>query len=180
MKKPSDDSRYEAILRRIEQKKREQASAPRQDDLAAILDGVNAVGFLEDIKKAKLEPIICYGPKSFRGHTPAPWVGVVLWYKPRGYYYYETLTLLGLWAYEEASESRLVLGMKTLRFSAPIFNPESYYHHIRRGFDIYYPGDASPPSNGLRLYTVHYEPSRRLEIRAEIQRELARWAEAYR
>jgi hypothetical protein len=176
----SDDSRYDEILRRIEQKKREQANAPKQDDLAAILDGVNAWGFLEDIKKAKLEQITCYGPKSFRGHTSAPWVGVVLWYKPRGYFHYETLTLLGLWAYEDSGERFLTLGMKALKFTAPIFNAESYYHHIKRRFDLYYPGDASPPSDGIQLYSVQYDPSKRLEIRAAIQQELTRWLEAYR
>lgn len=183
----SNDSRYDAILRRIaarrhssSQRKREQASAPQQDTLATILDGVNAWGFLEEIKQAPLAQINCYGPKSFRGYTPVPWVGVVVWCKPRGYYYYQTLTLLGIWAYEAVSESHITLGTKTLDFSAPIFNPESYYHHIKRRFDLYYQDDGSPPPDDTRLFTVKYDPSKRLEVRETVQRELARWAEAYR
>jgi hypothetical protein len=174
------DSRYDDILRRLQQRQREQADAPKQDGLAAILDGVNAWGFLEAIKQAKLAQINCYGPKTFRGYTPAPWVGVVVWCKPRGYYHYQTLTLLGLWAYETSGEPHLTLGMKSLQFSAPIFNPESYHHYIKRRFDLHYDGDASPPPASAGQYTVQYEPSRRLEIRGAIERELAQWAAAYR
>jgi|FLYN01.1.fsa_nt_gi hypothetical protein len=175
-----NDSRYDDILRRIAQRKREEANAPKQDDLAAILDGVNAWGFLEDLKQSGLKQINCYGPKSLRGYIPISWVGVVVWCKPKGYYHYETLTLLGIWAYEEAGTPHITLGAKALKFSAPIFNPESYYHHLKRRFDLYYTGDGAPPQDSSRLYTIKYEPSERLEIRAAIQRELARWAEAYR
>jgi hypothetical protein len=170
------ESRYDAILRRLQQRKLEQATA---HDLVAILDGVNAFGFLEAIKQAPLAQINCYGPKSFRGYIPAPWVGVVIWCKPRGYYHYQTLTLLGLWAYETAGAPTLTLGMKTLEYSAPIFTPESYHYHIKQRFDLHYDGDASPPERAGQ-YTVQFDPSKRLEIRRAIERELAAWAAAYR
>jgi len=173
----TSDSRYDDILRRIAQRQREEANAPQQEDLAAILDSVNAWGFLEDLKKSPLKQINCYGPKSFRGYIPASWVGVVIWCKPKGYYHYETLTLLGIWAHGEA---QVTLGTKALPFAAPIFNPESYYRHLKKRFDVYYQGDGSPPPENSWLYTVHYDASRRLAIRAEIQAQLARWAQAYK
>jgi hypothetical protein len=176
----SKDSRYDDILRRLQQRQREQADAPKQDDLAAILDGVNAWGFLDEVKQAKLGQMSCYGPKIFRGYTPILWVGVVVWCKPRGYYHYQMLTLLGLWAYERSGVPSLMLGMKTLEYSAPIFTPESYHYHIKRRFDLHYKGDASPPPESAGQYTVQYDASRRLEIRRAIERELAQWAAAYR
>ncbi len=180
MSSSEHDSRYDAILRRIEQRKREEANAPQQDSLATLLDHVNAWGFLEDLKKSRPKQFNCYGPKSFRGYIPASWVGGLVWCKPKGYYHYETLTLLGIWAYEVEDVAHITLGAKMLPFNAPVFNPESYYHHIKRRFDLYYEDDGSPPPDSARLYTANYDSSKRLEIREAIQNEVARWAKAYR
>jgi hypothetical protein len=111
----------------------------------------------------------------FRGYLPASWVGIVIWSKPKGYYHYETLTLLGIWAVEIEELPKITIGTKVLPFHAPIFNPESYYHHIKRRFDLYYQDDGSPPPENARLYTVNYVSESRLAIRAAIQRELGRW-----
>jgi hypothetical protein len=175
-----NDSRYDAIIRNIAQRKRDEANAPQQDTLATLLDHVNAWGFLEDLKKSRRKPFNCYGPKTFRSYLPASWVGVVVWCKPKGYYHYETLTLLGVWAYEADGATYITLGTKTLPFNAPVFNPESYYHHLKRRFDLYYEDDGSPPPESARLYTANYDSSKRLEIREAIQREIVAWAKAYR
>jgi len=170
----SNHSRYDHILRRIEQRRREQAVAPKQDDLASVLDAVNAWGFLEELRERRLRKINLYGPKICRGYTPAPWAGVVVWYKRKGYYHYQTLTLLGIWAfYGEGESILLTVGAKALEFAESVFNPESYYHHIKRRFDLYYHDDGSPPPESGRRCTITYREPERLAVREAIQREVA-------
>lgn len=169
-----NDSRYADILRRIEQKKREQASIPKQSILAGVLDALNAVGFLEQIKKRPPPGINTYGPKVFSGSiTEQEWAGAVVWHKPKGYYHYQTLGLLGVWAVEGTGHTQIIIGEKTLVFNAPIFNAESYYRHIKRRFDLYYPRDAGPPSQAL--YEAIYEPDRRLAQREAVEQTLRDW-----
>jgi hypothetical protein len=96
----------------------------------------------------------------------------VLWYKPRNYYEYRTLYLLGIWAIS-GDPVTVMIGLKTLPFSAPAFSPESYYFHLKRRFDIYYTGDATPPPEAARRYTLLYDAARRLEHRAAIEAALA-------
>jgi hypothetical protein len=168
------DSRYAEILRRLEQKRRQQASLPGQNRLAGVLDALNTVGFLEQIKRRPPAGTNAYGPKVFSGSTGnSEWAGVVLWHKPKGYYHYETLGLLGIWAIEEHHNTRVTVGEKALAFHAPVFNPESYYHHIKRRFDLYYPQDAGPPSQ--TLCEIIYDPQQRLEQREIVAQTLRTW-----
>ncbi len=148
----SNKARYEDILRRIQQKQAEEASQPKQDDLATVLDGLDALGFLEKIKRRPPEGRVGFGPKVFRGHTAIShsdekqyWCGVLVWHKPKGYGHYQTLEVLGIWAVEVGEAVEIIVGTKTLAFSAPIFNAESYQIQMKRSFKTYYDGDASPP-----------------------------------
>lgn len=180
------NARYAEILKRIEQRKQQQTSAPIQSLLAAALDALNAAGLLTSIKRRPPADMSAYGPKSFNGnrHTTEgqaqEWVGTVMWHKPKGYQYFQTIRLLGIWAIGDGSTIRLVIGEKRLSFSAPIFNPESYYHHIKRKFDLYYTGDSSPPleAKGL-IYDAPYAESKRLETRSALQAALRQWIAAY-
>jgi hypothetical protein len=180
---PSNDSRYQDILRRIQQRKQEQASVSTHDDLANVLDAVNAWGYLEEAKESGLRQINCFGPKVVRKPVfkkETPWVGVVVWHKPRGYHHYRTLDLLGIWALENTGALHLTIGTRTLEFAAPVFNPESYYRWIQQGFDVYYEDDGCPPPESGRVYTVQYQAEQRLAIRNAIVGELAKWAERYK
>lgn len=194
----SDDpeARYAEILRRIEQKRAKEAFTPKKDALSEVLDDVNAVGVLADVKRRPPNGLRCYGPKIFQSRVSplsvqarlSPgliWLGAVMWYKPSGYSNYEQLGLLGVWSVGRADGHDVVVGTRTLQFSAPVFNPESYYHHIKQKFDVYYSGEASPPtadqttdeSNAI-WYRAHYESDNRLLIRQAIEQALKQWRKA--
>ncbi len=179
-------------MKRIEQRKRQESSAPIHSLLSMALDGLNAAGLLAAIKKRPPQDMSAYGPKTFSGNIgqhvvgspiPEQWVGTVMWHKPTGYQYYRTLRLLGIWAMGTTRSTRLVIGEKRLTYNAAIFNPESYYHHIKRKFDIYYSGNASPPlsaNDGSILYGAVYDEAKRLETRMVLRDVLRDWVAAYR
>jgi hypothetical protein len=190
-----DDSRFEEIMRRIQQRKAQEAAQSKQDTLADALDAVNALGLLESIKKRPPAALSAYGPKvfskvqryRFRSDSISSqslsegsyWTGAVLWYKPKGYGQYETLTLLGIWAIDRENTIELLLGTKQLAYNMPLFNPESYYYHLRRGFSVLYDGDASPP-DGQPLYQTRYQPQARLTLRAALEAAVQSWRESQR
>lgn len=168
----SNDSRYDDILRRIQQRnlrRKPDTSLP----LRQVLDNVNAFGFLEDVQARRYPQIVCFGPKAVQGAT---WAGVVIWYKSRGYYSYRTLTLLGIWAASASETITLQLGTKILEFTGHYYNAESYHKHLPKRFDIYYQDDGSPPSANF-LYTTFYDPVQRLAIRQALQTALKQWAD---
>ncbi len=179
-------------MRRIEQRKRQESSAPIQSLLSMALDGLNAAGLLAAIKRRPPNDMSAYGPKTFSGstapiieNTPVPeqWVGTVMWHKPKGYEHYQTLRLLGIWALGVGSSTRLIIGEKRLTYNAAIFNPESYYHHIKRKFDIYYAGNATPPQQeieGSILYDMVYEEAERLQTRTVLRDVLRIWVTNYK
>jgi hypothetical protein len=167
--------RYQEILRQIQAKRREEEAAPAQASLAAALDSLNALGFLEETVRKGLAGMTCFGPRAFWGSLDgAHWMGAALWYKRRGYYHYDKLWLLGIWAFGDLAE--ILLGTKELTFKAPFYNAESYFYQMRIGFDLYYEGDASPEGAAPRFSTP-YDLARRLAIRDTLQAELMKWAQ---
>ena len=179
------DARYAEILRKIAQRKQQATSAPILSILSTALDALNAAGLLAAIKRRPPKGLSAYGPKTFTGSLPAAggiaeqWVSSVMWYKPKGYQYYETLDLLGIWALGSGRTARIIIGEKRLMFNAPVFNPESYYHHIKRKFDLHYAGNASPPVEaGNLLYVATYDESQRLTARSTLESTLRNWVQA--
>lgn len=174
------EARYREIMRRMAERRAEQATAParaKQDDLAAVLDGLDALGKLEKLVSSRALRPRAYGPRSFNGLAPAPWVGVALWRTGSGYYGYRTLQLAGVWAVQDQPGPPLVLvGLKWLKYSAPTYEAEAFARLIRRVFDLYYEGDAGPPPASQRLYSARYAAARRLDMRDEIRQTLAGWA----
>lgn len=171
------DQRYEAIMRRIAERRAQQEAAPKrelQDDLARILENVDAWGKLEAIRRNKRLRKVVYGPKIVQGLAPDAWVGIVLWRRGSGYHGYKQLQLVGVWAFEEAGQTVLTVGTKWLAYSAPFYEAEAYHKLIRRSFDLYYEGDPTPPIDPL--YRRIYEPEQRLTIREEIRAALEAWA----
>ncbi len=171
----SSDDRYQEIMRRLALKQQEQAAAPQQALFSGILDSLNAVGFLEAIKKRPPAPLKVYGPKTVASPR-GEWVGVVVWHKPKGYYFYQTLGLLGIWAQVIEGAVQVMVGEKSLPFQGAIFNPESYYHHIRRRFDLYYPNDPDPPLQAL--YQASYHADQRLLVRQALEQALRQWVQS--
>ena len=155
-----------AWQRRHRKKPPQPARSPVQRELQRVLDDLNAFGFLDDARRKAPDEMLCFGPKDVYGSS---WSGVVVWFRPTGYHGYKTLTLLGIWACAQMDAVSIIMGTRTLAFTASFYNPEAYFHNIRRGFDLYYGDDASPPAESDRLYTTSYDQSRRLDIRGEIE-----------
>jgi hypothetical protein len=170
---PTRDQRFNDILRRLEQRKQAELRAPQEQLLGATLDELNAADQLEKLKRRPPASLTAYGPKTFSSRSGAIWVGSLLWHKPKGYGHYQSLGILGIWACVQGSDTEIILGEKSLAFSAPIFNPESYYHHIKRRFDLYYPLETAPPADPL--YRVRYHSEQRLLIRSALEQQLAIW-----
>ena len=173
------DERYEQIMRRIAERRAEQEAAPKreaQDDLARVLDSVDAWGKLDFIRRSKGIRKLTYGPKAVSGLTPMIWVGIVIWRRGSGYHGYKQLQLLGIWAYDDGGTPTITVGTRWLAFSAPFYDADAYQKLIRKNFDLYYEGEVTPPTNGL--YTTIYTPERRLAIREEIRAALQAWVSA--
>ncbi|MBC7813416.1 MAG: hypothetical protein H7175_19810 [Burkholderiales bacterium] len=167
---PTDsDGRYEEILRRIEQRKREEQSTPIFDDLARILDNLSAFASFEDARRRVPREVLAFGPKAVRGYGPPMWVGVVVWYRPGGYYRYRTCYLLGLWALREDNRTQVIVGKKTLKYAQSVYNAESYFKQMQEGFELYYGDKGSPPPATNWLYSAEYKPLERLKLIAEIK-----------
>ncbi len=186
MMSAEDEARYQEILRRIEGRKWTAVDPTRQAKLASVLDGLNAMGVLDDLHRKRIPGINLYGPKAFKGifpageaQKPAQWAGAVAWYKPRGYHHYRTLTLLGIWALESAGGIQVVIGQKSLEFDLPVFNPKSYYRNIKQGFELHFADDGSPPGADW-LYSIVYDLGQRLAVRQAIVGELDKWRKQFR
>jgi hypothetical protein len=170
------NSYYKDLKQRVRKRSYPPASSP-SDELGRTLDDLNAWGFLDEQAQARHAPITCYGPGVFRGYLPQTWAGVILWYKRRGYYYYDTLFLLGIWALRGENDCiKVLLGQRQLNYDLPFFNPESYYRRIQEEFRTYYKDSGTPPPADQCRYQVCYDPARRLDTRREIEDELVFWA----
>ena len=163
------------VLDQIALIRRERATASaraRLDDLARVLDGLNVMDALETLRRRRFSPNLCYGPKAFSGLTPAPWVSALIWHRPAGYFGYRTLTLLGVWAIDQASETVITVGTKTRPYNAPFYEAEAYHKLIRQGFDLYYEENGSPPPESGRCMTATYTADQRLALRDAVTQAL--------
>lgn len=169
--------RYRDLKEQIKQRSLHHTPPQPNDALGQALDDVNAWGFLDDQQQAQHRAISCFGPGVFRGYLPVAWVGVAIWHKPRGYYFYDTLGMIGIWALRaEPDAVDIVLGTRTLAYKLPFFNPESYYRRIQQEFRTFYQDNGAPPAPEERRLTVRYDPAQRLDIRRAIEDELILWA----
>ncbi len=162
------------LRRRARRSKRRPAFV---DDLGKVLDEINAWGLLAAQQEAQHRDITAFGPDLFRGFLPHAWAGVALWYKSKGYYFYDQIQLLGIWALRNDREAiDIVCGLRALRYALPFFCAESYYHRIRREFRTCYKDNGQPPTGERRRYVCAWEPTRRLATRRELEETLAQWA----
>ncbi len=169
--------RYRDIKRQLQERSPQPAAAKHDDELGRVLDDLNAWGFLEDQQQQRHEKITCFGPGHFRGYLPITWAGVGLWYKQRGYYYYDHIQLIGIWALRSVPDKiEVILGQRELTYALPFFNPESYYRRIQQEFRTFYKDDGTPPTAADRRYSADYDPAQRLNIRRAIEDELIVWA----
>ena len=162
------EARYRAIIRRIAARKN---NRPRSAAVTpeGVLDALNAFDALDDLRANQRR---CHGPKVVRGRG---WMGAVIWCQKPGYSTRPALALLGIWALGEEDIS-VIVGTKTLHYSAPVYTAEAYHRLIRAGFETYYDDDGGPPPETGRLFSARYDPAARLALREQIAAILARWA----
>ncbi|MBN8639237.1 MAG: hypothetical protein J0M07_28220 [Anaerolineae bacterium] len=143
------------------------------DELARILDGLNALDALDQLRAKRFSPNLSWGAKAFTGKQPTPWVGGLIWHRPAGYFGYKTLTVIGVWAVAEAEGTRIIVGSKLLAFTAPFYEAEAYHKLIRDSFDLYYTDRGAPPEQNHWVFTTLYNPTQRLELRDQLPTLLA-------
>jgi hypothetical protein len=151
-----------SILRQIAQLR----AQPVQEALARILDSLDAWGAAELARKA-MPRLTGWGPKAVSGASPSAWVGVVVWQRAAGYTGYKLLTVRGIWALQEGTDARIIVGQKVLPYTASFYEAEAYHKLIRKGFDIYYGDNGAPPTT--RLYDALYVAEQRLAMREAVK-----------
>lgn len=142
-----------------------------------MLSGLNTFEALETVADRGLSSFLWHGPRAFVG---TGWAGVLVWFRERGFHTYRTLHLFGVWALaipdEDATPTDLVIGRRTLSYQAAIYNPESYFALIQRGFQTHYADRGNPPdlaNEGQIAWRMRYQAAQRLALRTEIHKQLA-------
>ncbi len=157
-------------MRRLTRKKQQQSTAPAHQRLTASLDALNVSGTLQRVRQSCPTGIYAYGPKAVR-QTKPPTVGMVIWLRESGFYSYQTVLLVGVWAVLTEGETvQITVGSKQLDYAQATYNPEPYHALIRKDYRPYYRDDNRPPADGL--LTLVYTPAERLQQRSQIAQAL--------
>lgn len=143
--------------------------APPSHPLLTILNGLNIADSLTTGAPHYLHKLLHYGPRAYTGKT---WAAILIWMRESGYYSYQELTLFGVWAQQQDDQIQILIGVRHLHYSAPVFNAESYQKIIRQNFTTYYGDDGHPPHAGELFFQTAYDPLHRLGLRQEIATEL--------
>jgi hypothetical protein len=139
---------------------------------ALILSGLNVLQILEVQAPKYLQNLLHYGPNSFVGKD---WAAALIWFRQKGYHQYKNLTIFGVWAVANHTETELRIGTKQLQFSAPVFNPESYMQLIKHNFQTHYKDDGSPPPDDNIVRRINYDAAQRLALRQDIADAIIHW-----
>ena len=176
MRAEDKNQRYQEILNKINRRRpfgsRREEEKPRAPH-DQVLDLLNAYDALAELTQRDFDPILVYGPRTVRGRA---WSGVVIWYHKRGYHGYQTLHLLGVWAHYRAGDIVLSIGLRSLPYRAPVYDPGVYRVAIQNNFSIYYDDDGQPPDEGDRiLYRATFKAKERLNHRQTLAELLQEW-----
>jgi len=176
MSQDDNQQRYEDILKRIAERKSTKNNQTEQKTKSAydlILDSLNAYDQMAKLPLKRYEHILCYGPKVIRQYS---WSGVVIWYHNKGYYGYQLLHLLGVWAYQQDTDIHLIIGIRDLPYRASIHNPEGFHTSIRKGFKLFYNDNGHPPTDTENsLFKSTYNQKERLTLRQTLYNILNQW-----
>ena len=168
---------HRSIAAQVAQIRRARDEAPlraAQAELAAILDGLTALGELDKLRESGLSRLLSGGPVAVQGSLPEPWVGAVIWQRAPGYFGYRTLTLYGIWALRNGEETQLRTGVRRLAYALDFFEADAYHKRIRREFALYYADDGAPPAEDAAVCNASYTPDNRLALRAEAAEAITR------
>lgn len=176
MSQDDNQRRYNDILKRIANRKsndKDQVEPKPKSAYDLILDSLNAYDKMATLPQQKYKHILCYGPQTCRQSIGS---GVVIWYLNKGYYGYQTLRLLGVWAHNIETDIYLTIGIRDLPYRAAIYSPEGYHTSIRKGFRLFYEDDGHPPEdNDTILFQVVYQQKERLTLRQTLHNILHQW-----
>ena len=175
---PQDDNqqRYDDILKRIAERKSFDKNQVEQKPKSAydlILDSLNTYDHMAALPLRDYKHILAYGPQVIQQATGS---GVVIWYRNKGYYGYQVLHLLGVWAHQEETEIYLTVGIRDLPYRASIYSPEGYHASIRKGFRLFYEDDGhSAQEEDTILFQTPYHQNERLTLRQMLLKILHQW-----
>lgn len=166
-----NDARYRDILQKIAAAR----ETPPPVGLDTVLDALNVLDSLENIVRRKPHTFFLHGPRVYQGSN---WQGVLVWYRRKGWQSYKKLIILGVWAIQRQAGLQLIVGTKTLEYSAAIYTAEAYHTLMKRDFRTYYGDDGSSPEGVAILYEVTYHPTLRLSLRQALEQVLKEAAAA--
>ncbi len=176
MSQDDNQQRYQDILRRIAERKSTKPNPTEKISKSAydlILDSLNAYDEMAKLPLKSYKYILCYGPQVIRHEM---WSGVVVWYRDKGYYGYQLLHLLGVWAHQRTTNIDLIIGVRDLSYRASIYNPEGYHASIRNGFKLFYEDNGHPPDETANiLFQSPYNQKERLTFRQTLNKILNQW-----
>ncbi len=157
-----------AQIARIRRARDEAPLREAQAELAAVLDGLNALDALEALRERTVSRVLSGGPLTVQGALPAPWVGALIWQRAPGYFGYKMLTLYGLWALQLPDRLELRAGTRRLPYILDFYEADAYHKRIRREYALYYGDHSAPPGADDAAWTARYHTEERLTLRAEI------------
>ncbi len=144
----------------------------RRNEQAIILSGLDVLRVLDNHAPQYLHGVLHYGPDSFVGNQYA---AALIWYRRKGYQDYRKLHLFGVWVAQSDDTTQLMIGSKSLMFTAAVYNPESYTAIMKKTFIPYYGNDLQPPDESNILFQTLFDVTRRIALRREIAEQLAYW-----
>jgi len=163
-------------IHRLLKQKKEAPLTVQQKLYWQILNGLNVPTLLETIQRRFPERYLCYGPKAIDGTPPTIHSATVIWYRPPGYYNFKSLFLFGVWAADDPAH--IIVGTRILPFSAHFYQPEAYFHRIRKDFTTDYGKNAPPPLPENTLLKTPYDSMQRLALRSQIKTVVEDWYES--
>ena len=121
----------------------------------------------------KYQHILCYGPQVVRKSNAS---GVMIWYRNKGYYGYQTLHLLGIWTHNIEANIVLTISIRDLPYRAAVYSPEGYHATIQKGFKLFYEDNGQlPDEKDHILFESIYNQKERLTHRQTLLDILHQW-----
>ncbi|MGB1285440.1 MAG: hypothetical protein ACPG7F_02810 [Aggregatilineales bacterium] len=167
-----NEARYQEVLRRIAA--RDAAENASSLAPAQLLNHLNVLDILTPtLRRRSLSVILCgvrVRHQSQQGRSC-----VVVWYRQPDAGSHHTLYLFGIWVLQTDDQNEILIGTKTLPYSASVYVAEAYHTLIKKDYTIYYDDDGSPPEGDALLYQQIYTPKKRLDIRQDIDATVKMW-----
>ncbi len=150
------EDRYQEIMRRIQARQTE----TQQQQAHHILDLLNVAGELSTLKRSIPST---YHVGGVATHATPDGSTSLIWLYRAAFQRYQTIWLVGVWFKQPTA---LYIGSKTLTYTSPIFNPESYHRIMPKDYHPYYRDDHQPPATA---HEIHFVAQDRLAVRHQVE-----------